>query len=54
MVKKRVIIFVMDSVGIGALPDAEEFGDIGVNTLGNIAKASETFNIPNLKKTRCR
>ena len=47
---KRVIIFVMDSVGIGALPDAEKFGDIGVNTLGNIAKASESFNIPNLKK----
>ncbi|GKT36646.1 Phosphopentomutase, partial [Aduncisulcus paluster] len=47
---KRVIIFVMDSVGIGALPDAEKFGDVGVNTLGNIAKASETFHIPNLKK----
>lgn len=46
----RVIIFVMDSVGIGALPDAEKFGDAGVNTLGNIARASETFNIPNLTK----
>ncbi len=47
---KRVIIFVMDSVGIGALPDSEKFGDVGVNTLGNIAKASEHFNIPNLRK----
>ncbi len=46
----RVILFVMDSVGIGALPDAEKFGDVGVNTLGNIAKQSETFNIPNLVK----
>lgn len=45
----RVILFVMDSVGIGALPDAEKFGDVGVSTLGNIAK-SGTFHIPNLKK----
>ncbi len=29
----RVIIFVMDSVGIGALPDAEKFGDVGVTHL---------------------
>ncbi|MBS7526690.1 phosphopentomutase [Fusibacter paucivorans] len=45
---KRVILFVMDSVGIGAMPDSERFGDIGVSTLGHIA-ASGNFNIPNLK-----
>lgn len=45
----RVIIFVLDSVGIGALPDAEEFGDKGVNTLGHIAEAAEDFKIDNLK-----
>jgi len=44
----RVVIFVLDSVGIGALPDSEKFGDIGVNTLGNIAKSTDDFKIPNL------
>jgi len=46
----RVVLFVLDSVGIGALPDAEKFGDVGVNTLGNIAKSTDDFKIPNLKK----
>ncbi len=46
----RVVLFVMDSVGIGALPDSEKFGDVGVNTLGNIAKATDDFKIPNLVK----
>ncbi len=46
----RVVIFVMDSVGIGALPDAEAFGDVGANTLGNIVKASGGINLPNLRK----
>lgn len=46
----RVIIFVLDSVGIGALPDAEKFGDYNVNTLGSIAKATTDFKIPNLVK----
>ncbi|RKD27859.1 phosphopentomutase [Caminicella sporogenes DSM 14501] len=44
----RVIILVMDSVGIGALPDSEKFGDIGVNTLGNIAKKTGGIDLPNL------
>jgi phosphopentomutase len=43
----RVIWIVLDSVGIGALPDAEEYGDVGRNTLGHIA-ASRTLAIPNL------
>ncbi|MCD4712405.1 MAG: phosphopentomutase [Clostridiales bacterium] len=46
----RVILFVLDSVGIGGLPDAEQFGDFNVNTLGNIAKSTDDFKIPNLKK----
>lgn len=45
---KRVILFVMDSVGIGAMPDSKRFGDIDVSTLGHIAKSGD-FNIPNLK-----
>lgn len=46
----RVTIFVMDSVGIGALPDSEKFGDVGVNTLGNISKQMGGINLPNLVK----
>lgn len=46
----RVTIFVMDSVGIGALPDAERFGDVGANTLGNISKEMGGINLPNLVK----
>lgn len=36
---KRVIILMLDSLGIGAAPDAESFGDVGSNTLGSIAAA---------------
>ncbi|WP_432664808.1 phosphopentomutase [Wukongibacter baidiensis] len=46
----RVTIFVMDSVGIGALPDSEKFGDVGVNTLGNISKEMGGISLPNLVK----
>ena len=34
----RAIVIVMDSVGIGELPDAATYGDQGSDTLGNIAK----------------
>ncbi|CAH2212907.1 phosphopentomutase [Tepidibacter aestuarii] len=47
---KRVVLIVMDSVGIGQLPDAQKFGDEGVNTLGNIIKAYDNIAIPNLTK----
>jgi len=46
----RVIVFVMDSVGIGALPDAHLFGDDAVNTFGHIAQHTRDFKINNLKK----
>ncbi len=45
---KRVILFVLDSVGIGALPDAEKFGDPGVNTLGHIVEGCGHLEIPHL------
>ncbi len=44
---KRVFIFVLDSLGIGAAPDAEKFGDAGANTLERISK-SKNFNAKNL------
>lgn len=40
----------MDSVGIGELPDAGKYGDIGRNTIGNIAKNVKNFSLPNLEK----
>jgi len=46
----KIILIVLDSVGVGALPDAEKYGDIGANTLGNIAKSVKDFNLPNLIK----
>ena len=44
---KRVFVIVLDSLGVGAAPDAADFGDAGVNTLKRIS-ASPSFNIPNL------
>ena len=46
---KRVFMIVLDSLGIGAMPDAERFGDLGANTLKSISK-SHAFAIPNLEK----
>lgn len=46
--EKRVIWIILDSVGIGELPDAKEYGDEGTNTLGNIAKSQGGLDIPNL------
>ncbi|MFC3530740.1 phosphopentomutase [Vogesella facilis] len=40
MNKRRVILLVLDSLGIGASADAERFGDVGSNTLGSIARAA--------------
>ncbi|MCL2420653.1 MAG: phosphopentomutase [Defluviitaleaceae bacterium] len=46
---KRAIILVLDSVGIGAMPDAAAFGDTGAHTLGNIYKArGGRLHMPNL------
>lgn len=46
---KRVFLIVLDSVGIGAMPDAAAFGDEGSNTLQAAAK-SAYFSMPNMKK----
>ncbi|MBQ7358871.1 MAG: phosphopentomutase [Lachnospiraceae bacterium] len=47
---KRIFTIVIDSMGIGAMPDAAEYGDYDVDTLGHIADSRETFQIPNLQK----
>ena len=46
---KRVFLLVLDSLGIGQMPDGEQFGDVGVNTLAACAK-SPYLHIPNLLK----
>ena len=47
---KRIFTIVIDSLGIGEMDDAKEYGDVNVDTLGHIADSVETFNIPNLEK----
>ncbi|MEZ4911782.1 MAG: hypothetical protein R2774_13090 [Saprospiraceae bacterium] len=44
----RVILIVLDSVGIGYLPDAHLYGDEGSNTLGHIAAKYPSLHIPNM------
>jgi len=45
---KRVILIVLDSVGVGSLPDAQRFNDDGANTLLHIYQARGSLDIPNL------
>lgn len=45
---KRIHVIVMDSVGIGALPDADKFNDVGTNTLLHISQEKHGLNLPNL------
>lgn len=46
---KRVFLIVLDSFGIGELPDAGQYKDEGSNTLGAVSKSTK-FNVPNLEK----
>ena len=47
---RRAAIIVLDGVGIGAAPDARAYGDAGSNTLGNLARAVDGFQLPNLQR----
>ncbi len=50
---RRVIVLVMDGCGVGAAPDAEQYGDFGVNepnTLGHLAEAVGGLDVPVLQK----
>ena len=49
MVDRRVFLIVLDSFGIGELPDAAEFGDVGSNTLRSITKSAE-YDTPRMKE----
>ncbi len=47
---KRIFVIVLDSLGIGAMADSEQYGDVGVDTFGHIAQHARTLHIPNLQK----
>ncbi|MCI7812669.1 MAG: phosphopentomutase [Lachnospiraceae bacterium] len=47
---RRIFTIVLDSLGIGAMPDAEQYGDAGTDTFGHIAEKRGGLNIPNLQK----
>ncbi|HWG52278.1 MAG TPA: phosphopentomutase [Gemmatimonadaceae bacterium] len=47
--RRRVVILVLDGVGIGAAPDAPAYGDAESNTLGNLARAVGGLALPNLE-----
>lgn len=47
---KRIFVIVMDSLGVGAMSDSPEFGDVGVNTLAHISQSVDSFYMPNLQK----
>src|SRR5690625_2211670 len=44
---KRIFLVILDSVGIGAAPDADKYGDVGANTLGHIAEKIGGLSMPN-------
>jgi phosphopentomutase len=47
---KRAVIIILDGVGIGAAPDAADYGDTGSDTLGNIARATGGLKLPRLER----
>ena len=46
----RIFVVVVDSLGVGEMPDALEYGDAGTDTLGHISQSVDSFHIPNLQK----
>ncbi|CAN5858910.1 phosphopentomutase [soil metagenome] len=47
--RRRAVILVLDGVGVGAAPDAAAYGDVGSNTLGNLARVRGGLSLPNLE-----
>jgi len=50
MTYQRITVIVLDSVGIGEMPDAEQFGDKGAHTLGHIVERVQGLSLPNMRK----
>ncbi len=47
---KRITVIVLDGVGIGAAPDAAEYGDEGSNSIANVAEVLGGIQLPNMRK----
>ena len=47
---KRAVIIILDGVGIGEAPDADQYGDAGSDTLGNVARACGGLILPKLER----
>jgi phosphopentomutase len=47
---KRAVIIILDGVGVGAAPDAAEYGDTGSDTLGNVARSCGGLRLPRLER----
>ncbi|KIL34287.1 phosphopentomutase [Cohnella kolymensis] len=47
---QKITVIVLDSVGIGELPDAAAYGDVGAHTLGHIAQHVPELALPNLRR----
>lgn len=47
---RRIFVIVLDSLGIGEMPDSSEYGDCGVDTFGHILQTAGPLQIPNLKR----
>lgn len=47
---KRITVIVLDGVGIGAAPDAADYGDEGTNSIANVAKVLGGIDLPNMQK----
>ncbi len=47
---ERVFVIVLDSLGVGQMPDAADFDDAGADTLGHIAERMEHFSLPHLQQ----
>ena len=47
---RRVFLIVLDSLGVGALPDAATFGDIGTHTLDHVVAGAGGLDVPNLSR----
>ena len=47
---KRVILIIADSLGVGAEPDADKYGDLGSDTLLHAAENTKGFAMPNLSR----
>ncbi len=46
---RRIFTIVIDSLGVGAMPDAAAYGDAGTDTLGHIAQRMDAFSLPHLQ-----